>query len=110
MYISVQKANISGYFTSDYLKRRYGEDIIYVRLGNEYVAIPLSTYEKDNIYHILVTSYREEVLWKQAMSLQMGRMPKTIEERRMYHVACLSEEEIPRYRYVLYDVLGNYSY
>lgn len=109
MYISIQESNIRGYFTSEYLNRRYGDNIIYVRLGNEYVAIPLSTYEKDSIYHILVTSYREEVLWKQAMMLQMGKMPKTIEERKMYHVACLTEEDIPRHRYVIYEVLGNYN-
>lgn len=70
--------------------------------GNKGIAIKTDI---ENIRGLYVEEQKDQPLWKQAMSLQMGRMPKPVTQMMYYKVREVPEDTKRRYLYRIYDII-----
>lgn len=101
MTLYLKKSRNSGTYTYQYLKEVYHCELLCFRIENEYIAVPIEELDKN--YEIVITSTKDEPLWKQAMKIQRGQIPRPREERRVYHIRPLSEDYCKRLRFYLYE-------
>lgn len=100
--IILRDSNYTGTYTADYLVRSGFK--VFGKVGNKYVALQMP-YDvvSSSIEEVIVERVVKEPLYKQAMALQMGRLPADKVERKRYRFYPVSEKNINKYHY---EIMG----
>ena len=97
--------NQQGFYHVKDIEHRFPEKIPYfMKIGNKFIAILSDTEISNHQFNVVYyTETHKTPIYKQALQMQMGRIPKThTEETRRYRPILLSKQQAIPYRFEIY--------
>lgn len=96
--IILRDSGYTGQFSADYLVNAGFR--VFGKVNNKYVALQIpQDMVNYNIREVVIETKKKPALYKQAMSMQMGRPIREEVDRRRYRFYPIAEKDLKKYRY-----------
>ena len=96
-----------GVFSHAHLERQANKKFIFCCIDNRNVAIDITGYagRENEFMQVAIVESHQMPLYKQHMELMMGRVPRAVENTRMYRPLFYTKKMAQNRNYVIFDVI-----